>query len=150
MILSSFTIPAQAVIQPSTLPDIAPKLDHTRTRIVWSEQGQQEYCELVGPHLRQAREQWLDASSQQSMSVLLSVTSEILTKCATMTNKFKVVGAKTATRSRNIPKAIRLATNKLIKAHKVLKKHENPKSKSGATRASDTFACTRKKVQTNC
>ena len=64
-----------------------------------------------------------------------------------MTNKFKVVGAKTATRSRNIPKAIRLATNKLIKAHNVLKKHENPKTKSGATRASDTFACTRKKYR---
>ena len=147
MIISSFTVPTQPVIQPCVPLEIAPKVDYTRTRILWSEHGQQEYCELVEPHLRQAREHWLDSSSQQSMSVLLSVTNEILTKCATLTNEFKVVGVRRTTRSRNIPKAIRLATNKLIKAHKVIKKHENPKSKSGATRAGDTFACTRKKYR---
>ena len=147
VIMSSFTVPTQAIAQPRRLHDIAPKLHHIRTRVVWSEQGQQEYCDLVGPHLRQAREQWLDASSQQAMSVLLSLTSEILTKCATMTNTFKIVGEKRVTKSRSTPKAIRLATNKMIMAHKKLKNVVNSKFKSNTSRARDTFAITRKKYR---
>ena len=143
-ILSSFTIPTQAITQPTPVSDIAPRIDHTRTRITWSEEGRDEFCQLVAPHLRQAREQWLDASSQQSMSVLLSLTNNILTKCATMTNKFKIVGSKTVTKSRNTPKSIKLATNKMMKAHKALKKSE--KFRSGG-KAREVFSCTKKKYR---
>ena len=130
-ILSSFTIPTEVNTMPRPLHDIAPRVVHTRSRIDWTEQGQLAYCELVAPYLRQAREQWLDPSSQVSMSVLLSATSDILSKCATMTNKFRIVGTNsdTATRSRNSPKAVRLARNKLSKAHKIFKMKENSKNK---------------------
>ena len=79
VILSSFTIPTLPTIQPGQVYDIAPKLEHSRTKVHWSEEGQLNYCELVAPHLKQAREKWLDASSQSSMSVLLSITSSIMT-----------------------------------------------------------------------
>ena len=69
VILSSFTIPTKEDIPLSPLNIVAPKIEHTRTRIDWSETGQLEYCNLVAPYLRQVREQWLDAHSQQSMSI---------------------------------------------------------------------------------
>jgi hypothetical protein len=114
VILSSFTIPTMMTNISKTVYETAPRVDHTRSRIDWSEEGQVEYCELVSPQLKQAREQWLDPSSQVSMSVLLSVTSDILTKCATLTNKFRIVGSNSnaVTRSRSTPKANRMATNK--------------------------------------
>ena len=59
------------------------------------------------------------------MSMLLTMTSNIMTKCATLTNKYKVVGSTTESKSRNVPKAIRLATNKMIKAQTLMKKTEN-------------------------
>ena len=121
IIMSSFTIPIK---DESPLPAnliSAPKCDHSRVKIIWSLEGQNEYSELVGTHLRQAREQWLDASSQISMSVLLSTTNNILSKCATMTNKFVSLGAKTVIRSKPTPKLIRIAANKMSKAHKKYK-----------------------------
>ena len=98
VILSSFTIPTKEELPLSPLNMIAPKIEHTRTRIDWSETGQLEYCNLVAPYLRQVREQWLDVHSQHSMSIFLSMTSNILTKCATVTNKFKEIGSKTITK----------------------------------------------------
>ena len=147
IILSKFTIPVHAPTQRRTVLDSAPKLDHTRTRMDWSEEGKQEYCELVGPYLRQAREDWLDSSSQVSMSVLLSVTSSILTKCATMTNKFKVLGTKTCPKSKSILKVIKLATNKMNKAHNTLKNTEKQKIKNLSTNARIAFNCTKKKFR---
>ena len=143
VILSSFAIPTMMTNIPQPVHETAPRVDHTRSRIDWSEDGQVEYCELVSPQLRQAREQWLDPSSQVSMSILLSVTSDILTKCATLTNKFRIVGSNSnaVTRSRSTPKAIRLATNKLINAHKIFKKNEHSKSKDRASGARESFVC---------
>ena len=74
VILSSFTLP---IIQPGHVYDIAPKLEHSRMKVHWSEEGQLNCCELVAPHLKQAREMWLDASSQSSMSVLLSIKAAL-------------------------------------------------------------------------
>jgi hypothetical protein len=146
VILSSFTIPSQVVSHSKSMYDPAPKIDHVRTKIEWSDEGQAAYCELVSPHLRQVREDWLDASSQLSMSVALSITSEILTKCATMTNNFKIAGCKPINKSRNVPKAIRLATNKLIKAHKDYKNAENLRAYPRSSRAKDVFISTKKKL----
>ena len=144
IILSNFSIPTQAIIQTRKLHDAAPRVDHTRTRVSWSEHGQQEYCELVAPHLRDVRDKWLDPSSQMSMSILLSVTNDILTKCATMTNEYKVVGTNHAAKSKRIPKAIKLATNKMIKAHRVYKKNNQAKEPS---KAKEALVCSRKKYR---
>ena len=120
IIISSFTVPAQA-IPPSTSHAIAPKIDHIRTRIEWSEEGAFEYSKLIQPCLRQARDLWLNPSSQTSMSMLLSVTSSILTRCAEMTNKCRVVGNKAVIKSRKVPKAVRLAANKVAKANRMFR-----------------------------
>ena len=69
------------------------------------------------------------------MSVLLSVTSDILTKCATMTNTLKFLDDKRVTKCKSTTKAIRLATNKMITAHKKQKNAVNSKFKSSAPKA---------------
>ena len=99
----------------------APKYDQVRTNIQWSEEGQLRYAELVGPYLRQARETWLHPNSQTCMSVMLSITNSLMTKCATKcatkTNQFKILEAKTETKSRKIPQVIKGSRGKMIRAH---------------------------------
>ena len=147
VILSRFTIPTLPTTQPRQLNNIAPKIEHSRTKINWSKDGLLSYCELVAPHLRHAREMWLDPSSQSSMSVLLSITSSILTKCATMTNKFIVMSSKSTTKSKRTPKAIKLAKNKMTKTHNFYKRIAIKDSKHTVAAAKDSFNCSKKKYK---
>ena len=121
LIISTFSVPTVVPTQTQLELTVAPKIDHTRTRIAWSEDGQASYSELVSPFLRQCRQSWLDTSSQGAMSIALTLTNEIMSKCSTLTNKFSVIGAKKMTKSRSIPKGIRLAENKMRSAHRKLR-----------------------------
>ena len=144
VILSDFSVPTQAVTYTSALHNIAPRVEHARSKIFWSEEGKQEYCELVEPHLREAREKWLDPDSQMSMSVLLSLTNEILTKCATITNEYKIISTKKMTKARRTPKPIQLASNKMAKAHKALKLN---KMTGDTQKLHEKFMATRRKYR---
>ena len=95
----------------------APRCDHTRVKITWSEEGKTEYCQVVSPLLKKVREQWLNPCSLSSMSVLLSLTNQILSNFATITNKSKIQGVKNPPpKSKPTPKSItnakRLMNNK--------------------------------------
>ena len=88
MILSDFSIPRS--IQPVVVEDVlmaAPRVQHTRVMIQWTDDGQAEYENLVGPLLRQVRQDWLDSTSQSCMSILLQLTNDILNMAATASYK---------------------------------------------------------------
>ena len=144
ILISSCTIPGATLVQPGHHESVAPRLQHSRMKIDWSDEGQAEYCQLVAPYLRQARETWLDPSSPLCMSILLSITSSVLLKCATMTNKHRISGDKAVSRSAKIPKAIRLANNKMCKAHKIYKKCKDAYSSAIAR---DIFRNSKKNYQ---
>ena len=147
IILSNFSIPTQDQPPVTVSNTSAPKIKHVRTKIDWSEEGNVEYSELVAPYLKQAREQWLDSSNQASMSMLLTVTNNILIKCATLTNKFKTLGSKLEPQSKTIPKVIKAATNKMSKAHKQFKTSIKSGSQNKASKAKLSFNCTKKKFR---
>ena len=149
VIMSNFTIPTYDQPPITTKLVAAPRCDHTRTKINWSDEGKVKYADLVGPYLREAREKWLNSSSQTSMSVLLSLTNSIMSKCACQTNDFKIVGQKLRTKSRKIPLAIKCSRNKMITAHKKLKTAEKLLgSKSGHVPHTKTaFICNKRKYR---
>ena len=121
IIVSQFSIPVLEEVPVVSDLISAPKLDHTRVKILWTPEGQADYAELVGPHLRHAREQWLDSTSQVSMSVLLSTTNEVLCRCATKTNEFINLGKQSIVKSKQTPTPIRITKDKMNKAHKSFK-----------------------------
>ena len=96
---------------------------------------------LVSPYLRQIREQYLDANSPSSMSVLLSLTNNILSKCATLTNKSRKLGIKMKAKPKSTPKPIKKAKDAMSKAHKKFK------SGTGITLSKDAFNISRKKYR---
>ena len=148
IILSSFTIPTKDKTQSIITYPAAPKVQHSKTRIIWSEDRQKAYEKLAATFLKQARERWLDAGSQASMSMLLSITNSILTKCATTTNNFKTIGNKSQTKSKSVPKVINTAKNKLSKAHKNLKAIKSVSNKqNNVKKAKMHFNCTKKRYR---
>ena len=123
VILSSLTIPTtNHSLAPS--PDLvtAPRYNHTRYKVKWSEQGQAKYASMVGPYLKEIRDNWLNPNSQASMSVLLSLTNKIMTKCAGETNKVIEIGSNLEKKSSILPKSIKRSRNKMITAHRMFKR----------------------------
>ena len=117
VIFSSFTIPCEPISSTPGNLVTAPRCNFSRNKIYWSVEGQAKYAELVTPYLREARNNWLDSNCQASMSVLLSVTNKIMSKCATLTNQSKDIVYKNVRKSRKVPRTIKNASDKMIAAH---------------------------------
>ena len=77
----------------------------------------------------------------------MSRINDILNKCATVTNECKTIGIKKATKPRRTPKPIKIAANKMAKAHKAIKLN---RMTGEANSLKDKFISTRKKLQTSC
>ena len=116
VILSSFKIPE--ITQVHCHPNLvtAPKLDHARTKIMWSEQGIADYSALMSDKLNELRTSWLNPSSQVSMSILLSLTSSMMTFVASATNGTKVLSKRITQRRKKLPKQIFKAKKNMEKA----------------------------------
>ena len=117
IILSEFTIPVDNQPEVNQNLKIAPRVEHTRMMVQWTPEGQAEFESLVGPLLRQARQDWLDPSSQACMSILLQLTNDILNMTAKATNKTSVLGAKIQQKARATPRPVKKAINRLTRAH---------------------------------
>ena len=124
LLLSQTTVPVRPVVVP---PDksrniVAPKLDHTRHRIVWTEDSQLEYECLVSSHLSRIRDTWLNTSSKASISVLLQATNMILTQSASSLNKTVDLSSKHSPKSLIIPPSIRRSNESLARSAKKLRR----------------------------
>ena len=86
IIISRFSLPytghppANSVTQP-------PRIQNTKHRIVWSEDGICDYRSLLSPTLLNIQENWKNPPSPISFSVLLQCTNEALATAAKITNK---------------------------------------------------------------
>ena len=115
IILSEFSLLHKAEEHVEQVLVEAPRLTLRREKIYWTTEGIELYEAAVTSHLQRLRSNWLDPSSQTSMSILLDLTNKILTMTAESTNQAKAVGIKQTTRSVKTPKPI-------IKAQKLLTK----------------------------
>ena len=117
LILSSVSLPYQPVKPKEILLIKAPKIDHERHRVYWSEINIQKFEDMVAPELDRIRNSWPCINSQLSISVLLEMTNQILTQSATNTNDSTILGSYTKTKSLKVSKAVRAARLELRAAH---------------------------------
>ena len=80
LILSSFSL-ATSASEPKNNLVVAPKVDNTRVKIIWSEEGITQYEEIVADNLSRLRDTWCDPTSPASMSVLLHKPQTNLFPC---------------------------------------------------------------------
>ena len=96
----------------------APQIYQERRRIFWNDDGIADYEMIVGPHLSHLRENWHDLHSQTNMSILLSLTNDVLNIAAKNTNDSKLICPPTRPKRRHIPRPIKTAMNKLSRVYK--------------------------------
>ena len=117
IILSSFTFPVDdAVPEPSSLV-LAPRVPNCRKKIIWSRDGVLTYQSVVSHRLTKIRDTWAKPDSKASVSLLLTITNQILDKAAAETNKFISLGTSPQVRPVKIPSEILEAKKNLKRIH---------------------------------
>ena len=142
IILSAVIIPSERVPE---LPDdlvTAPRVTNIRKKIAWTEEGVQNYAQLVAPQLKQIRDHWMDSNSPASLSVLMQLTNHVLGQCASTSNKAVSLGTRRARPSPPTPVAIRRARQQLTKAHKNFKSLSSPDAKERLRQAQKNYRTT--------
>ena len=121
IILSTLTLTPGTEDTHSSNPISAPRLNHQRHQIIWSEDGIQDYSTTVAAQLKRIRHTWLNPHCQASMSILLDLTNKVMSKAAMDTNKFRILRGKTVQRKKRIPKNVKKAKQRMNKIHRRLK-----------------------------
>ena len=121
IIITKWKLPNVTPPEPSKENIIAPKVDIIRDKIIWDDAGIAKYQKLVGPHLSRLQDLWLDSPSKTSVSLLLESTNNILSKCASCSNKSKDLSKLTKSSSSKTPLHIRTSKNMLLKMNRQLK-----------------------------
>ena len=130
VIISQCCIPSRPKIIPVCDNLVsAPRLPNTRERIIWSAKGATEYCNLVMPALQQLRDTWLVPDSTVCMSIVLQLSNFIMTTGASMTNKVTSLSSHHSSRSLCTPRPIRIAKQRLRRAHRRFKRNRSESSK---------------------
>ena len=116
-IVSEFSQPECVKDAPADNLVTAPRLNHQRYKIEWSEEGINNYSTILSSQLRKIRNTWLDPTSQASMSMVLQLTSSAMISAAIATNDSVVLQKKLMPKKIKLPQHILRAKRKLNKAH---------------------------------
>ena len=99
----------------------APKLDHTRHKIVWTDEGIIEYNIITSKLLPDIRLRCQSSSSKALTSFLLQSTNFLMNYAASISNKMIPLTSTRTPKSEKVPKAIQKSTNALSKLNSKLK-----------------------------
>ena len=127
IILTSFILPSTEPVPPAENLIEAPRVNLSRVRIDWSEEGITNYQDELSNQLYKARINWLHPSSKSSTSMLINLTNEILQRAASSTNSAIPLNTTFKPNSFKLPAVVRKSENKLNNAHKRLKKAKQNK-----------------------
>ena len=108
-LISTIALPCQPVSELSDNDITAPRVEHTKHKIVWSEEGIKAYQNLLSMTLPKLELEYSDIDLPETASVLFKVTNHILTEAAKSTNKFIDLGKSPKFRKPRIPPDIREA-----------------------------------------
>ena len=93
IVLSTCSIPSQSLMSQDTSENItAPRVTNDRVKIIWDEENNLHYQEIIGDNLARLRATWSDISSPAAVSLLLQSTNDVLNTAASATNKTVQLG----------------------------------------------------------
>ena len=117
IILSSVLIPVGNTPSSTDFLISAPRIDHSRQKIVWSEENLPTYQAQVTSKLAKLRNDWCIPDSSASVSILLSLTNQVLNQAASSTNKSISLNSNSKPKNLKIPVIVLKAKQQLKKAH---------------------------------
>ena len=107
VIITSLLLPPQPQLDISPGNMLAPRVEHTKYKVHWSEEGILEYQNLLSQTLPSLQSDYCDVSEPEVASVLFQVTNHILTEAARRTNKCIELGKAPKAKKPFIPSEIR-------------------------------------------
>ena len=80
LIVSNWSLPDLPPQEPSDDNVVAPRVPNTRSKVLWSDSGVENFQQYVVPELERIQQLWLTSSeiSKSSLSLLLEATNNIL------------------------------------------------------------------------
>ena len=135
VLITSLLLPPQP--QPDVSPDniLAPKVKHSKYKVLWSEEGILEYQNLLSQTLPSLQSDYCDVSEPEVASVLFQVTNHILNEAAKRTNKCIELGKAPKAKKPFIPSEIKQA---LKSKEDALKKLNNIDARTATEKQSAT------------
>ena len=135
VVITSLLLPPQP--QPDVSPDniLAPKVKHSKYKVLWSEEGILEYQNLLSQTLPSLQSDYCDVSEPEVASVLFRVTNHILNEAAKRTNKCIELGKAPKAKKPFIPSEIKQA---LKSKEDALKKLNNIDARTATEKQSAT------------
>ena len=128
IILSTFCLPYTPSSQQTT-PSSAPRIQNTKHKVIWNDDGVQPYRDLLSPTLVSLQKNWNSPQSSVSFSVLLQCTNEALISAAKATNKVVDLTTEPKVKNTFLPPEVSSAAKEKLAAHKNwLKVSEDPTS----------------------
>ena len=110
MIISTFELPSLTSSVPPKDNIEAPKVENNRRKVIWSDEGVENYQNIVVPELERIQDLWFSSNSSSSktlLSLLCKSTNNILSTSAINTNKTVKLDQKFISRSKPTPLPIR-------------------------------------------
>ena len=125
LLVSTWSLPRQEpVLDDSSTNIVAPTVRNSHAKVIWTDEGIEEFQKFVSPHLSRIQQLWLNNPTGTSISLLLQSSSNVLTSFANSINKSIPLDGSRKLRGSSIPKAIRLSQNALKKLNKQVREAE--------------------------
>ena len=108
-LISSLQLPPKPVETPTLGNIMAPKIVHSKHKIVWTDEGIHEYQNLLSQVLPDVSADYEEATEAGSASVFFQITNHILSSAAQLTNKVIELGKPPREKKVVVPSEIRRA-----------------------------------------
>ena len=120
-LLSTFLLPRLQTSPPVVNP-LAPRIENDRVKVHWTEDGVEDYKNMIEANLTRMRANWLDSSSSASFAVLIQSTNTFLNKCAKSTNRISELKTPFTEKSSKKPAILIESEGNLQRSYKSLRK----------------------------
>ena len=92
ILVSTLKLPKQPLLDDTSGNVTAPRIHHSKHKVIWSEEGIIQYQHFLANALPSLQSDYCDVEDPEMASVLLKVTNHILTEAAMHTNKSVKLG----------------------------------------------------------
>ena len=122
IIMSEFTLPHQPPPLPQPDLIVAPRTMYRRNKIIWTEEGIQQYKTMIAAQLQELRNRWLSPDSKAATAILLQSTNNILGFTAVTTNPSVCMNDSKKIKVLKTPHHVQMAKRRLDSRHRQMLK----------------------------
>ena len=144
IILSSLTLPYKSQANVADRLITAPRVVNNQHKIIWNDDNLSSYRAEISSKLQTLRRDWSTPGSSISVSILLDLSNQVLSKAALSTNKSLALANMPEKKPLKVPKELIIARLLQRRAHNALKDAIKAGNARGIDEAKANFKIARK------